>query len=354
MAVPGSVRADYLERMQARIAFYRRELGLAGIDYCQLETSQPLELGLMAYLHDAPPSALMFGISFLSPLFLIGAVAAAVPILLHLFHRKTEVVIDFPAVQLLTRAPVQQHRRRRLRELLLLALRVVALVLLAVSFARPYLAGAVAPDSAPITVIAVDRSLSLSAPGQYDRAREAARRALAAAPASHAVALVSFAHLAEVVVEPTTDRSAVAAAIAKLSASGDGTRYRTALLRVSEALGARDGRVVIVTDLQQSGWEANDDGGLPDGVDVEVIGIAPPPGNLALTSADLRDRRVIASIQNFGNSEARTTVELTRRRQANRPRGCHDRPAGGVGCRAHRHVAAHGRRRSPHRRSDWL
>ena len=257
-------------------------------------------------------------------------------------------------MQLLTRAPVQQHRRRRLRELLLLALRVVALVLLAVSFARPYLAGAVAPDSAPITVIAVDRSLSLSAPGQYDRAREAARRALDAAPASHAVALVSFAHLAEVVVEPTTDRSAVAAAIAKLSASGDGTRYRTALLRVSEALGARDGRVVIVTDLQQSGWEANDDGGLPDGVDVEVIGIAPPPGNLALTSADLRDRRVIASIQNFGNSEARTTVELTRRRQANRPLGRHDRPAGGVGCRAHRCVAAHGRRRSPHRRSDWL
>ena len=50
MAVPGAVRADYLERMQARIAFYRRELGLAGIDYCQLETSQPLELGLMAYL----------------------------------------------------------------------------------------------------------------------------------------------------------------------------------------------------------------------------------------------------------------------------------------------------------------
>ena len=50
----------------------------------------------------------MFGISFLSPLFLIGALAAAVPILLHLFHRKTEVVIDFPAVSLLKRAPVQE------------------------------------------------------------------------------------------------------------------------------------------------------------------------------------------------------------------------------------------------------
>ena len=50
MAVPGSVRAGYLERIQGLIDFYRRELGLAGIDYCLLDTSQPLELGLMAYL----------------------------------------------------------------------------------------------------------------------------------------------------------------------------------------------------------------------------------------------------------------------------------------------------------------
>ena len=36
--------------IQELIAFYRRELGLAGIDYCLLDTSQPLELGLMSYL----------------------------------------------------------------------------------------------------------------------------------------------------------------------------------------------------------------------------------------------------------------------------------------------------------------
>jgi len=50
MAVPSVVRQDYVERMAARIAHYKRELGLAGIDYCLLDTSQPLELGLMAYL----------------------------------------------------------------------------------------------------------------------------------------------------------------------------------------------------------------------------------------------------------------------------------------------------------------
>jgi len=50
MAVPGVVRRDYIDRMQAMIAHYRRELSLVGIDYCLLETSQPLEHGLMAYL----------------------------------------------------------------------------------------------------------------------------------------------------------------------------------------------------------------------------------------------------------------------------------------------------------------
>jgi uncharacterized protein (DUF58 family) len=50
MAVPGAIRDDYVERMQGLIAFYRRELQLSGIDYCLLDTSQPLELGLMSYL----------------------------------------------------------------------------------------------------------------------------------------------------------------------------------------------------------------------------------------------------------------------------------------------------------------
>lgn len=252
----------------------------------------------------------MFGISFLSPLFLIGAIAAAVPILLHLFHRKTEVVIDFPAVRLLKRAPVQQHRRRRLRELILLALRVAALVLLAVSFARPYLAGAVAPDSAPLTVVAVDTSMSLSAPGQIERVRDAATRAVDAAPGSHAVALVAFADAATVAVAPTTDRTSVKSALGQLSAGPGGTRYRTALARASELIAAREGRVVVITDLQQAGWEANDEGGLPDGVDVEIVSVAPPAGNLAVTSAERRDRQVTASIQNYGNDEVRPAVRL--------------------------------------------
>lgn len=252
----------------------------------------------------------MGGLTLLSPLFLVGAIAAAIPILLHLFHRKTEVVIDFPAVKLMTRAPVQQHRRRRLRELLLLALRVIALVLLALSFARPYFAGSAAPDSAPLTVIAVDTSMSMTAPGQFERAREAANRAIDTTPASHALALLSFNDAASVVVQPTTDRSAVRSAIAAMAPGDNGTRFRTALARASEIIGTREGRVVVVSDLQQIGWESNDDGGVPDGVNVDVMSVPPPAGNLAVTSAERRDRRIIASIQNYGHTAIKAPIRV--------------------------------------------
>src|SRR5687768_7087406 len=141
----------------------------------------------------------MFGLSFLYPLFLIGALAVAIPIALHLFRRKTEIVVDFPAVRLLEKVPVEQQRRRRLREL----------VLLASAFARPYVEDATVALGAPVSVIALDTSLSLSARGQFDAARQAARRAIETAPATHTVALVTFADSATLVVPPTTDRGGV-------------------------------------------------------------------------------------------------------------------------------------------------
>ena len=164
----------------------------------------------MSYLMTRQRGVLvMFGVSFLSPLFLIGALAAAVPILLHLFHRKTEVVIDFPGGQ-----PAEARAGRSsiggagCASWCCWRCASPRSLLLALSFARPYFAGAAAPDSAPLTVIAVDTSMSMSAPGQMDRARAAATRAVAAAPASHALALMAFGDAATVVVEPTTDRSA--------------------------------------------------------------------------------------------------------------------------------------------------
>lgn len=248
----------------------------------------------------------MGGLSFLSPLYLLGALAIAVPIVLHLFRRRTDVVVEFPAVRLLAKSPVEQQRRKRLRELILLALRVSALVLLAGAFARPYFSGRLLAADAAITVIAVDRSFSLSAPGVFERARALAESAVADAPAAHAIALVAFDESADIVVPPTTDRGAVIAAIRGLSAGHAATQYAAALARIAEVLGPRAGAVTIVTDLQQAGWERPPRGGLPEDVDVRVLGVDAPVQNLAVVSAVRRGTSVEATVRNFG-LESRTT-----------------------------------------------
>jgi hypothetical protein len=252
----------------------------------------------------------MFGLSFLSPLFLVGAVAAAIPVVLHLMRRRTDVVVEFPAVRLLQLSPVEQRRRRRLRELLLLALRVTALVLLALAFARPYVAGSAAVLPTPTTVVAIDVSLSLSAPGQFDLARAAARQVVADAPSQHRVALVTFADSASVAVPATTDRGGVLAAIDALTPTAGGTRFRTALARAAEAVADGGGRIVAITDLQQAGWESADEGAVPDGIPVEVVAVKPPAGNLALTAVRREGGSIIAGVHNFGTRSARAAVRL--------------------------------------------
>jgi uncharacterized protein (DUF58 family) len=50
LAVPSDVRQQYLEAMTALIDRYKTELRGVGIDYVLLDTSRPLEHGLMSYL----------------------------------------------------------------------------------------------------------------------------------------------------------------------------------------------------------------------------------------------------------------------------------------------------------------
>lgn len=252
----------------------------------------------------------MFGLSFLYPLFLAGAIAVAIPIALHLFRRRTEAVVDFPAVRLLHKAPVEQQRRRKIREWILLALRVTALVLLALAFARPYFRSTAAAIASPVTIVALDTSMSMSAPGQFDIAREAARKAVTDAPATMRVGLVTFADAATVVVPPTADRGSVLAAIGSTAPGAGGTRYRTALGRAAEGIGASSGRIIVVTDLQQAGWETADEGAVPEGIGVDVVEIRPPETNLAVTALRREGQAVIAAVHNFGGRPARVPAQL--------------------------------------------
>ncbi len=252
-------------------------------------------------------------ISFLSPLFLLGAVAASVPILLHLLKRQPEARVKFSAVHLLRSAPVETTSRRRLRELLLLALRTAALLLLAFAFARPFMAGAGAAGSSGVTIVAVDTSLSMSAPGVFDRARQLAREAIRNAPSGHAVGVVTFGDLARVAAEPAADRAIAAAAVDAAQPGFSSTRYRAGLNAAADTFKGRPGRIVVVTDLLESGWDAGDRAAVPESTVIEVADVGAPPPNLSVTSARVSGDRILASVHNAGPSprEAHVTVTLS-------------------------------------------
>ena len=138
-ADPARVREGYLEAMDTLRARYEKELRGAGIDFLTLDTSKPLDFALLAYLDARGKGG--SSMSFLNPLYLVGAALIALPIVLHLLRRDVAPPVPFTAVRLLRKTAVDRSRRHRLRDLLLLAARVCALLLLAASFARPYLAG---------------------------------------------------------------------------------------------------------------------------------------------------------------------------------------------------------------------
>ena len=249
--------------------------------------------------------------SFLSPLFLAGAAAAAVPLILHLLKREPEPRVKFAAVRLLKNAPVELTEKRRLRELLLLALRVAALVLLALAFARPFFASGAAIGSSGTTIVAIDTSYSLSAPGRIARARELARAAVARAPAGDRIGVLTFSDVADVVAKPSADRALALSAIDAASAGYGATRYRVGLNAAAHALDGMRGTIVVVTDLQESGWDVGDRAAVPESARIEIADIGPPPPNLAVTAVRLIGDRVVASVRSTDAHLRETRVRLT-------------------------------------------
>jgi len=249
-------------------------------------------------------------LSFLSPLFLVGAAAAAVPIVLHLLKREPEARVQFAAVKLLKNAPVEHTERRHLRELILLALRITAFVLLALAFARPFFATGAAIGTTGVTVVALDTSYSMSAPGRFERARQLAKEAIDRAPAGELVGVVTFADEAETVASAGDDRVLARAALDQAAAGFGATRYRAALSTAAQQFRGRHGTIVVVTDLQETGWDAGDRAVVPDKTTVEVVDVGAPPANLAVTAVRPLSDRVVATVHNAGARARDARVHL--------------------------------------------
>jgi hypothetical protein len=253
---------------------------------------------------------------FLYPAFLLGAIAIAVPVVLHLLRRDVAPEVPFSAVRLLRRSPVERTRRRRLRDLLLLAARVAAILLLAAAFARPYVPAASAP---PLLIVALDRSFSMSAPGRFESALELARAAVNEAAGTQRVSAIAFDERADLLTEPGLAADA-AAALDRVRPAFGGTRYRAVLERALELAAGAPAQLILITDLSQSGWQEDSPIIVPGDWTIDVRDVGEVAGNVAIEGLQREDERIVATIRNTGRQpyagEVRVDVDGVRAGQA--------------------------------------
>ncbi|MFO0723719.1 MAG: BatA domain-containing protein [Myxococcota bacterium] len=121
--------------------------------------------------------------SFQNPLMLAGLLAAALPIIIHLIHRRKPRRQPFAAIELLLRSIERVERRFRLRRWLLLATRILLMCALPLAAARPWFgstaAVAAASQGPRRLAIVIDASLSMRA--RYAGGSSAFERAVVAA-----------------------------------------------------------------------------------------------------------------------------------------------------------------------------
>jgi hypothetical protein len=250
-------------------------------------------------------------LSLLAPLFLLGLLAVAIPILVHLRHRERREARAFPSLMFLQRVPFRSVRRQKLEHLLLLALRAGALVLLALAFSRPWLrrppSAAAAAAGPRELVVLLDRSYSMGHGETWARAIAAARRLIDGLAPGDRGALVLFSDRVEGAVPPTADRLTLRAGLEAARLEPRGTRYGPALKLAAEWLASSPAarkEAVLVSDFQRAGWRGPEDARLPAGTDFRAVDVGEAEAaNVVVTGLGLqRDydqgrERVLVSVR---------------------------------------------------------
>jgi hypothetical protein len=230
--------------------------------------------------------------SFLAPWFLLLAGAALVPLLIHLLRRRIGVQVEFPAARYLARAEREHSRTLRMRNLLLMLLRILAVLLVALAAARPTSRMAGSGHAPTALAVLIDNSMSTSAVQQgtplLDQFKGMARDAISSATLDDRLWLI------------TADGSLRGGSIANVRDELERVRpfagagnMRDALTRAAAAVegsGLDARQVAVLTDGQRTTW--TQPARLRGDVPVLIFATSqPPPINRAVVLAEARPIR---------------------------------------------------------------
>jgi len=262
-----------------------------------------------------------------------GAVSVSIPILIHLLHKARAPTVPFPTLRFLRSAAEKTARRRRLENLLLLAVRLLLFALLAFALARPFLSrefGLFGSNPSAAACIVLDNSYSMNVTyeGQtrFWKAKKEARAILDSPwrPALAAVLLTNPGPL------PVPDRlvSDRAKLFRDLDAAqaASGRADLPGTLKAAYALldkaDAADKRLWILTDRQALSWAGLGDLEEPRKHPAIPVAVIRPTeaayANVAITAAEVVSRsrvvgfpiRIDVTLRNSGPAQEKRNLLL--------------------------------------------
>lgn len=154
---------------------------------------------------------------FLSPWFLAGVAAVGVPLYLHLLRRHTITPRPFSSLMFFEARTQSSVRQQRLRYLLLLSLRMALLILLALTFANPYLhraSGNIPGEK--LLLLVVDNSFSMRAGSRLADAKQQALSVLASRTPAELGQVMTLGSQLHVLTQPSEDSGELRSAVTNI------------------------------------------------------------------------------------------------------------------------------------------
>src|SRR5262245_12293320 len=219
--------------------------------------------------------------NFLNPLLLFAGLTVIAPILLHLVRKEEARKVPFSSLMFVTRMPKKSWRKQKLRHLFLLLLRVAALCLLVLVFARPFFTWKVSPPIQAFQprslIVLLDNSLSMRFADRFDKAKTQALQLVSGLAGRDSVQIVVFSDVSQTLNSPQTERGTIQTLIRGLQPSYRSTKYAQALKLASQLLASAPGEIREIhwiSDFQHTGWnDAQQDLALDEEVKVQVYDV---------------------------------------------------------------------------------
>ena len=267
--------------------------------------------------------------TFMNPWLLLAAAGVALPILAHLLNRYQVKQTDWAAMQFLNRTVRVRSRQIRLRDILLLVLRCLAVLLLALAFAGPAMkeAGGAASrfgERRAGVIIALDASYSMQhsdgTATRFERAIEKIETIAGNIHPGDPVSMILLGDEHKVVMHNMIfSRERFDAILRQQRPTPGSLNMDTAPQRLKELVGTMEAlqkEVYIVTDLQEqdwkepSPWQRDSFREISKTASIFVVPVQGDSSNLAITSLELVSgvlrkgtvARYRATVRNFGET----------------------------------------------------